>query len=210
MIVIAQGWKVCSRCKVAKPWEDFHAKERNADGSVRRVQSKCKGCHTERQREITGGKARRQLTPKQRAHLRKRRRQAAMRRLKADPERYAEFLIDHRIRGRLRRERQGAKRQNMTYKTHRGAAVPEAYRARLSEDEFLDPEPFCRWLDEAFPNMNLPTIAQELHVDARTLFSVVNHEWDKVAVTTVDRVFVNYGRPDLLEAIYPLPPKGSS
>ena len=27
-----------------------------------------------------------------------------MRRLKADPERYAEFLIDHRIRGRLRRE----------------------------------------------------------------------------------------------------------
>lgn len=41
----AERTKRCPRCEIVKPWDDFHAKVKWPDGSMRQPHSYCKPCH---------------------------------------------------------------------------------------------------------------------------------------------------------------------
>lgn len=138
---------------------------------------------------------RRRADPDLRAQDRMRTREF-QRKARADP-------IEHeRIKERARmgyRDRVGGERKLPP------AARFRHYRTTLTPEERLDPAPLAAWLRETFPNIPVPTLADILHTPERDLRSWLEvHDRETVALPVVDRLFVSIGRPDLLNALYPL------
>lgn len=121
----------CVSCGETKAAEEFHAKERNDDGSIRTRQSQCKSCQKARLNELRGFKQREEVTKRT-----KKRRRAKKRR-----ERYKERVstdIDYRNH-RRKTNRENARKERERAKTdpevaERIRAREERYRAKLAAD----------------------------------------------------------------------------
>lgn len=83
--------------------ENFYAKDRNPDGSIKTRGTYCKRCCRERQRELRGHRPK--DMSRQSEAARRMRRKAAYARLKRDPERAAKLRAAKREQARRRRER---------------------------------------------------------------------------------------------------------
>lgn len=119
--------KRCAHCGQTKPWGDFHAKTKWADGTMRQPQAYCKPCQT----AYSGDwhRTKRLIDPEWQRQRAARARES----LKADPERYATSL---ERRMQWARRKYGYRR--LLSKRHR---VPFTVGRQA-----LDPRPFGAWL----------------------------------------------------------------
>lgn len=101
-------------------------------------------------------------------------------------------------------------RSRMTYRlTHERKLRPSAdrtyYNGRLSRAERnLPAEPFAQWIEDTFGKMAHIEAPDYLGLSPREVAKLVAREMETVTLPTVDRAFVTYGRPDLLERFYPI------
>lgn len=170
--------KRCPRCQTVKPWSDFTPRTRWEDGTVRNVQANCKACNAElcrewRRRRGESPDTRRQRQNRWVANL--------------DPERKA-------IRRDVSRE----------WWRRKLGVEPQNYRTRGRAQHggpTVDPTPFVEWL-RSF-NVNPQQTARIVGMEPRRVRSLMNGEQARVELDTVDRALCNYGRPDLLNILYP-------
>lgn len=217
----------CPRCERTQPAENFFAKTRYDDGSVRTRQTLCRDCSRERQRELGGWKPR----SRQSAEARRKSRKAAYERIKRDPERAAKLRATKREQARRRRERaktdpavDAAIRATTKRYWDKRKADPEimldkiidariryrdmadprfshsdAVEAFVDVDDFVPAEPFVDWLVKTFGEYAPPEF--ELLVGHK-----LERFYDQGAISlrVVDRVVTHgLGRPDLVESLYP-------
>lgn len=170
--------KRCARCQTVKPWSDYTPRARWEDGSVRNVQANCKACNAELCREWrrTKGEA---------PEARRRRQNRWLANL--DPERKA-IILD---------------RQKVWWR-RRAGTTPDQYREGRRAKHggpTIDATAFTEWL-RSF-NANAEEIARQTGMEPRRVRSLMNGEQARVELDTVDRALCGYGRPDLLNVLYP-------
>lgn len=79
------------------------------------------------------------------------------------------------------------------------------YKRHLTKAEReLPVEPFAKWIEETFGAMAKVEAPVYLGISVREIEHVVNREAKTITLPIVDRAFVNFGRPDLLNSLYPL------
>jgi hypothetical protein len=217
----------CPRCERTQPAENFFAKTRFEDGSVRTRQTLCRDCSRERQRELGGHKPR----SRQSIEARRKRRKAAYERIKRDPERAAKLRAAKREQARRRRERaktdpavDAAIRATTKRYYDKRKADPEVMLdklvdARIRYRDQADPrfshsdatesfvntkdyvpiEPFLAWLAVTFGG-DVPDEFVELVGHDMKRF----RDRDAISLGIVDRIVTHgLGRPDLVESLYP-------
>lgn len=206
-------FRVCTHCRaVGNPTEDFYAIRDARCRERRRPDSWCKRCRIRAQRErrdrartdpdtlravrareAAWARAWRVKNPERERQLRR----AAEARLSADPERLALRAEAARMNHRIRQQARGVS----VRKTPKGR---RHYRESLAPEEFLAPEPLLAWLAETFGDLCVAEVARRLRVSERWLRALYGREYQRLTLLAVDRAFTNYGRPDLLEVLYPL------
>ena len=172
--------KVCPDCKRRQPWSAFGMR-RGQEGP----RCYCRECESARSARYQ--RERRQRDPEGfKAYQRDYYRRA----IAGNPERYAQRKDYHREWNR------------------RNFATPRE-RWRDSEPfgfsrDTTDAGPFSDWLLSVRPEFDtVNAMATALGVDGSLLSSVMRGARTTVAFSTVDRALCSYGRPDLLEALYP-------
>jgi flagellar biosynthesis GTPase FlhF len=217
----------CPRCERDLPAENFHAKTRFDDGSVRTRQTLCADCTRERQRELRGHKPQ----TRQSKAERRRRRKAAYERMMSDPARVAKLRAAKREQAQRRRDRaktdptvDAAIRATTKRYYEKRKADPEVMLdklidARIRYRDQADPrfahsdaaeafvdihdyvpiEPFLDWLAVTFDG-DVPGEFVELVGHDMKRF----RDRDAISLGIVDRIVTHgLGRPDLVESLYP-------
>lgn len=174
--------KVCSKCKMRKPWSAFTPRTYWPDGTVRRPQAWCRECHNER------GKARHAANPTvKRADNRRRWREKAKNPEWREQER-------ERVRQacvRLRRER-GAK--------------PRGYAVKHEPAALFPIGPFRAWLREQLVDRgSITVLAATLGLSERRVERLLNDPaQESVTLDVVDRAVVAVGEIWMLNELYPV------
>lgn len=70
----------------------------------------------------------------------------------------------------------------------------------------LPTEPFARWLKRQLEDTGYPTGCSEGL--RRRIDAVVAQEYAETALATIDALLIAYGKPELLDELYPLPDQG--
>lgn len=212
----------CPRCERHLPADEFYAKTRAEDGSVRTRGTYCKECCRRMQRKENGYKSRRKRTPEDTRRISA----AYYRKLKQDPERYAKYQAKRRELDRKRRERaktdpelaEALRRSSAKWRSKPETKAMQRIDDRIRRRDDGDPRstysdaieafidcadyvpaaPFVEWLGSTFAE---PPPEFELLVGHN-----LNRYLDQglISLGVVDRV-VTYGlgRPDLVESLYP-------
>ena len=221
----------CPRCERTLPAEQFHAKVKNEDGSVRIRQTLCKECSRERQRELRGHKPK----SKQSKNLRALRRRGRYLRDARDPDKLAKRREAKREQARRRRERaktdaETAERMRAASERYRQKYMsdPEAHALRLIDQriryrekhptkqvqttafeafdgahDWVDSEPFLSYLKETFGAVETRDLEGYLKIDSSRFDRLM--EQKRISLSVVDYVLTKgLGRPDLLNALYPM------
>lgn len=205
MIVIATGWKRCSRCRVLKPNGQFNARSYGPDGWPRLRVSACKVCKRQRQRQLTGAKPRKKLTPEQRTLNRRATAKRQRERIKSDPELLTAYRVKKRIEARARRDRKRGGPARQYPRRVQELEASDAYRAPSKRDA-VPVGPLRAYLLALFHDWTSEEINTRLRhaVDDRALRRILR-ERDHVSIEIVDRLLTHgLGRPDLLDVLYPM------
>jgi len=214
MIVVSYRERACTDCQVFK---------NIARGFYRRVfksgrvasDSICKQCRRERAR---ANYLRIRADPELDARRRERAAQRRRERYTNDPEhrehekrRHREWLAakrgaertrmlqDARIRAAITRETSAARPPS------RNPKVPGAYTKPSGPLEQRDATPLRAWLTRTFPDMTTGEIAQRCHVSDRVIYAIMVERKATVSIVRADHILTGAGRPDVLNALYPLP-----
>lgn len=94
------------------------------------------------------------------------------------------------------RIRVGGERTNKPTKSH------NHFRVKPTDGERLNPEPFAAWLVQQFPSLDDAVSA--LRVERRDVLDVWERRVPHITLSWVDRALIGYGRPDILNALYPV------
>jgi len=115
--------------------------------------------------------------------------------VQADPERRSAYNADQRINYRLRADG-----------PVRGARVEDGYKGPGSAcDKAFDSAPLIAWLEQTFAgDWGRKEIAKACRVNERTLYQLLTVREPLVSLHVADCVLTGYGRPDLLNALYPV------
>lgn len=155
--------------------------------------SRCRDCHNEQTREIA---ARKKDDPRERERKRRNKRDSYAR-MVADPERLARRRTFEREWHRKAKGYTNTKRSK-----HQPVVVTDG--RGTSSWESVDAGPFADWLRSIRPEFDtVRAMGTALGVDDSTLAKVMNGTKTTVAFSTVDRALCAYGRPDLLNSLYP-------
>lgn len=181
-IVVAS--KLCSRCGERKLINAFHPRRKFAVEDLDKFDnpasycSRCKICDAEVRREWSAKNPERQ--------------QEAWRRY--DEQRRQ----DADVRGARRaywRERWRKEHPNP-----RGSIAPGQKRVMVPAD------PFCSWLaTEVGGHVSSNSLAATLGISATLVRTVLDGTRTRVSLDVIDRAVTNYGRPDLLDTLAPIP-----
>jgi hypothetical protein len=202
MIEVRKGWKVCADCGEIKGVRSFY-------GRTRKRQAKDAYCKVCRRRRAAAHYAAIMADPERREAERIRSRDRQRRRRATDPEfvqrererhrawlaglspeRREQLLQDNRIRSRLARERKG-----LPTGRFRQAGVIGAWRPVAGNNSrHLDPAPLLG----AIGDFHAPH-----HSTVERALSRLRGGGQYVTLAVIDAVLVAYGRPDLLEVLYP-------
>ena len=127
-----------------------------------------------------------------------------------DPERYQQWHKNYRERNQeVFRERSRMNHWLRLGEPERQKAPAKRdgfYREGLNfAEEAFPPEPFAEWIERTFGSRaNAITEAPTyLGMNERTVRKVLDRD-GMVTIRTVDRAFVAFGRPDLLNELYPI------
>lgn len=211
--------KTCRECENDLPLAEFNAKSRWSDGSPRTYHSYCKACALAYNRVVAGFANRGRpydprkpaMSPEQR---KERRRDLHRARMETDPEYRERFRERKRESARelRRRERERMARdpkyreriQNLRRRRKAAFVAAKNRREKELRGEYarLDREPFLTWVRARW--LNPEEAGEALGIDPRQIRALFNAEYDHVALRTVDRALTNYGRPDLLNDLYPM------
>jgi hypothetical protein len=114
-------------------------------------------------------------------------------RVQADPQRRLAYNADQRMNYRLRAERFVA-----------GARIDGGYKAPGSAcDRTLDAAELVDWLERAFAGWEHSAIARACRIHERVVWQLLTAREPLVSLHVADSVLTGYGRPDLLNALYP-------
>lgn len=223
--------RTCPRCERTLSADEFYAKIRYEDGSVRIRQTLCKECSRERQRELRGHKPQRKMTKGEK----QRKRRLHYLRASRDPERAEARRAAKREQARKRRERaktdaETAERMRAASERYRQKYMsdPEAHAMRLIDQriryrakhptkqiqttafeafddahDWVDSEPFLSYLKATFGAVETRDLEGYLKIDSSRFDRLM--EQKRVSLSVVDYVLTaGLGRPDLLNALYPM------
>lgn len=127
----------------------------------------------------------------------------------------AEYAANHAKRAKEYREKNGdfvRERARINHRIRVGGvrlAAPakgrQYYKRALSKpEEYLPVEPFAGWIEDTFGRMARIEAPTHLGLPERTIDKVLCRDQSTVTLRVVDRAFVTFGRPDLLNALYPM------
>jgi hypothetical protein len=210
MIVISYRARFCSECRIAKNAARSFYRRTFPNGRVG-TDSICKDCRRARAR---ANHAAVMADPARAEH--QRRRAAARRRA-----RYADDL-EHREREKARHRdwfarQRGAKREQLLQDARIRAAiardrvsgrrdpgVPGAYTGPSGPATRLDAAPLRAWLQQAFAHLGTHDIAVQCRVCDRAIYELLVTREPTVSLTRADLILTGAGRPDVLNALYPV------
>lgn len=196
----------CKPCHAAEARESVLRRRAEPGGLEREREIKRASNRRCRERDPEAWRERRARDGRERRKRNRRRVRATQRRSykrrMADPDYRAFVAIEQRMR-RLDR----ARAEGREPRKHRPRNGIDLYMRKLSDDEHFDPTPFLDWLDETYPGLAHSDVARRLDIADSTLGKLVDGRMHTVSLNYVDRAFVNYGRPDLLNVLYPLKEK---
>lgn len=115
--------------------------------------------------------------------------------LKEDPERHAQFLINQRIAYRLRQQEQGRE------VTSNPKAL-ESWKPAMGKSADLPIAPLSVWLDALLheDGRDRSEIASVMGVNERTLWRIQNREYHKTTASLADTLLWHYGRSVLIRS----------
>jgi hypothetical protein len=190
---------------VTQSWDEFHAKEKWEDGSKRTVQSYCKVCQLQRQRELNGSQ------PRQPADLDARREQKRQwyaknkaKILAQKRARYAELKKDPHW---MRRKRENDRLSAWSYRRRKGIPEREYKNERATvvqlESSRINAEPFAQWLEALSHEVEgTQELAFRTGLLERTIRRILTREFKSVSMDLIDRALLNEGSTCLWE-LYP-------
>lgn len=117
-------------------------------------------------------------------------------RLRSDPERWREYLVNQRIDGRLQGRVRNA--QELKASVDGYATAPQSHLGPM-----LDAGPIVAWLRSEFPDYPIKELADRLGEDDRSLWRLLN-EQHEISLHVADRIFVKADCPHLLALLYPI------
>lgn len=175
--------KVCSRCRVRKPWSRF----RQRTGAGYPI-SWCRECERRDSRERA--RARRAADPAANA-AECARYYAAVR---ADPERFAALRMRQRDARGIPPERWRS---------------PRLHGIASSPRELVASEPFAAWLAERAAEVGVRPLARRVGKHETHVRDWIAGKVRSVDLATVDRAVTAWGDPDAINRLYPLPDASS-
>ncbi len=202
MIVVHARYACCTRCREFKPRTAFYRLRTRPD-------SWCKTCRCRAQAERV---ARAKADPESMAKLRAQRAATARKWRAKHPEREraARRAYEQRRSADPQRMAARAEAARMNYRIRVGGEVRRSprrhYRAPSNHDERMDAAPLVAWLARTFPGWSALDVAIACRANEKRLRELLRGERDWVTLYVADAILTGYGRPDLLNVLYPVEP----
>jgi hypothetical protein len=210
MIVLNADFRHCTGCWRILPKANFNAKTRWPDGQPRTFQSRCRPCARRRQRQLTGARPKPpRLTVEEVRQRQALRRTEYIERIRSDPVSLADWRAKRRMDAKLARDRRRGGPPTRTYPLRRklaGTTVPDNYTAP-SKVETVPAEPLRVYLEKRFPNYDASAMLLAVRgaVSDKGLRRLFNDRVPTIELDFADRLLtLGLGRPDLLNALYPV------